>query len=63
MRILEQVKPSAASQVFTDFLSNSPKCSLQFSPGYGMENMFYFLIIKGCLEDGGQEGWILCIPP
>ena len=34
-----------ASQVFTDLLSNSPKHSPRFSPGYeGTENMFYFLI-------------------
>ena len=37
-------KPSTASGVFTDLLSNSPKCSPQFSPGFeGTENMFYFL--------------------
>ena len=44
VRILEQVKTSTASQVFTDLLSNSPKRSPRFSPGYeGKENMFYFL--------------------
>ena len=38
VRILEQVK--------TDLLSNSPKRSPRFSPGYeGTENMFYFLNI------------------
>ena len=32
------------SRVFTDLLSNSPKRSPLFSPGYeGTENMFYFL--------------------
>ena len=37
-------KPSTASRVFTDLLSNSPKCWPRFSPGYeGTENMFYFL--------------------
>ena len=37
-------KPSTASQIFTDLLSNSPKRSPRFSPGYeGTENMFYFL--------------------
>ena len=41
MRILEQT----SSRVFTDLLSNSPRHSPQFSPGYeGLENMFYFLI-------------------
>ena len=41
---LEQVKHSTASRVFTDLLSNSPKRSPLFSPGYeSMENMFYFL--------------------
>ena len=41
--ILEQVKTSIASRVFTDLLSNSPKRSPRFSPGYeGTENMFYF---------------------
>ena len=40
-------KPLTASQVFVDLLSNSPKRSPQFSPGYeGMENMFYFLSDK-----------------
>ena len=35
---------STASRVFTDLLSNSPKRSPRFSPGYeGTENMFYFL--------------------
>ena len=44
MRILEQVKPSTASRVFIDLLSNSPKRLPQFSPGYeSTENMFYFL--------------------
>ena len=44
MRILEQVKPSTVALVFSDLLSNSPKCSPRFSPGYeGKENMFYFL--------------------
>ena len=45
VRILKQVmKLSTASQVFTDLLSNSPKCSPQISQGYeGTENMFYFL--------------------
>ena len=33
-----------ASRVFTDLLSNSPKRSPRFLPGYeGTENMFYFL--------------------
>ena len=37
-------KPSIASRAFTDLLSNSPKRSPWFSPGYeGTENMFYFL--------------------
>ena len=37
-------KSSTASQVFTDLLSNSPKRSPRFLPGYkGTENMFYFL--------------------
>ena len=32
---------STAPQVFTDLLSNSPKRSPRFSPGYeGSENMF-----------------------
>ena len=36
-------KLSTASWVFTDLLSNSPKRSPWFSPGYeGTENMFYF---------------------
>ena len=44
VRILEQVKTSTASRVFTDLLSNSPKHSPRFSPGYeGTENMFYSL--------------------
>ena len=35
---------STASRVFTDLLSNSPKRSPRFLPGYeGTENMFYFL--------------------
>ena len=35
---------STASRIFTDLLSNSPKCSPRFSPGYeSTENMFYFL--------------------
>ena len=39
VRIFKQV----TSQVFTDLLSNSPKHSLRFSPGYeGTENMFYY---------------------
>ena len=39
-------KPSISSRVFTDLLSNSPKRSPRFSPGYeGTENMFYFLIV------------------
>ena len=38
-------KPSTAFRVFTDQLSNSPKRSPRFSPGYeeGTEYMFYFL--------------------
>ena len=37
-------KPSTVSRVFTDLLSNSPKHSPWFSPGYECtENMFYFL--------------------
>ena len=37
---------STASQVFTDLLSNSPKRSPRFSPGYkGTENIFNFLNI------------------
>ena len=40
-------KPSIASWVFTDLLSNSPKRLHWFSPSYeGMENMFYFLSMK-----------------
>ena len=36
-----------ASRAFTDLLSNSPKRSPRFSPGYeGTENMFYFLSEK-----------------
>ena len=39
-------KPSTASWAFTDLLSNSPKHSPRFSPGYkGTENMFHFLNI------------------
>ena len=39
-------KRSTASWVYTKLLSNSPKCSPGFSPGYeGTENMFYFLNI------------------
>ena len=38
------VKTLTKSRVFTDLLSNSPKSSARFSPGYeGTENMFYFL--------------------
>ena len=38
-------KPTTASRVFTNLLSNSPKRSPWFSPGYeSTENMFYFLI-------------------
>ena len=34
----------AASRVFTDLQSNSPKRSTRFLPGYeGKEKMFYFL--------------------
>ena len=42
---LSRWKPSTVSQVFTDILlSNSPKRSPPFSPGYEeLENMFYFL--------------------
>ena len=37
-------KPSNPSRVFTDLLTNSPKRSPRFSPGFeGTENMFYFL--------------------
>mgnify|MGYP001794243897 CR=1 FL=1 len=37
-------KPSTAFWVFTDLLSNSPKCSPRFLPDYeGTENMFNFL--------------------
>ena len=37
-------KPSTASWVFTDLLSNSPKCTPRFSPGYeSTQNVFYFL--------------------
>ena len=44
VRILEYMKPETKSRVFTDLLSNSPKRSPRFSPGYeGTENMFYFL--------------------
>ena len=47
LRILEQVKLSTVSQVFTDLFSNSPKRSLWFSPGYkGRGKMFYFLNIR-----------------
>ena len=36
-----------ATLIFTDLLSNSPKHSPRFSPGYeGTENMFYFLIVN-----------------
>ena len=39
-----KLRVTTASRVFTDLLSNSPKCSPRFSPGYeGTENMFYFL--------------------
>ena len=39
-------KPLTASRIFTDLLSNSPKHSPRFSPGYeGKENMFYLLNI------------------
>ena len=39
-------KPSTASRVFTDLLSNSPNRSARFSPGYeGTENMYHFLNI------------------
>ena len=52
-RILEQMKTSTASWLFTDLLSNSPKRSPQFSPGYeSTENMFYFLSIKVWSEIG-----------
>ena len=35
---------STSSQVFTDLLSNSPKLSPRFSPGYERtDKMFYFL--------------------
>ena len=45
LRVPSRRKPSNASRVFTDLLSNSPKSSPRFSPGYeGTENMFYFLI-------------------
>ena len=44
VRIIEELKHSTASRVFTDLLLNSPKRSHRFSPGYeGTENMFYFL--------------------
>ena len=37
-------KPSTASRIFTDLLSNSPKRLPGFFLGYErMENMFYFL--------------------
>ena len=40
VRILEQVK---TLEVFTDLLSNSPKRSPRFSPGYeGTETCFFF---------------------
>ena len=44
-------KPSTASRVFTDLLSNSPKHSPRFSPCYeGTENMFYFLNINDLFD-------------
>ena len=45
-------KPSIGSRVFTDLLSNSPKRSPPFSPGYeGTENMFYFLNLILFIKD------------
>ena len=44
---LSRWKLSTAPRVFTDLLSNSPKCLPRFSPGYeGTDNMFYFLNIE-----------------
>ena len=43
-------KLSIVSQVLTDLLSNSPKPSPRFAPGYeGKENMFYLI------EEGLQD--------
>ena len=48
-------KPSTASWVFTNLLSNSPKCSPQFLPGYEeRENVFYFL-------DKNEEKFLLFV--
>ena len=44
VRILEKVKPTTASRVFTDLLSNSPKRSPRFSSvRLCTANLFYFL--------------------
>ena len=46
VRILEQVKTSTVSGIFTDLLSNCHKRSPRFSPGFeDTEKKFYFLII------------------
>ena len=45
-------------QVFTDVLSNSPKCSPRFSPGYeGTEKMFYFLNRDNIGNEGDGYGF------
>ena len=51
------------SRVFTDMLSNSPKCSLLFSPGYeAMEKMFSFInhVTGGIADRVSEISYIVC---
>ena len=60
VRIIMQVKIlDYVVSRFTNLLSNSPKCSPWFSPGYeGTENMFYFLNV---LTDISSKDFIALI--